>query len=117
MRFSTTRRLPVPKAPAVVQTVTPDQLVSDLNRRWNAMKSMTAKVEIQASVLKAEKGVATDYTTICGVILFSKPENLRQFLEVSQTLSPLPDGIPAEIAALQRRWYAEHDRHAAPWSM
>ena len=75
--ISTTRRLPVPKAPAVVQTVTPDQLVSDLNQRWDAMKSMTAKVEIQASVLKAEKGVATDYTTIGGVILFSKPENLR----------------------------------------
>jgi outer membrane lipoprotein-sorting protein len=75
--ISTTRHLPVPKAPAVTQTVTADELVSDLNKRWNDMKSMTAKVEIQASVLKAQKGVATDYTTIGGVILFSKPENLR----------------------------------------
>jgi len=75
--ISTTRRLPVPKVPAITQTVTPDELVGDLNKRWNEMHSMTAKVEIQASVLKAEKGVATDYTTFGGVILFSKPENLR----------------------------------------
>jgi len=75
--ISTTRRLPVPKAPAVTQTVTPDELVNDLNQRWSALNSMTAKVEIQASVLKAEKGVATDYTTFGGVVLFAKPAKLR----------------------------------------
>jgi outer membrane lipoprotein-sorting protein len=75
--FYTTRRLPVPKAPAITQTATPDQLVERLNKRWDGLKTMTAKVEIQASVLKTEKGVATDYTTIGGNILFSKPEKLR----------------------------------------
>src|SRR3974390_2659534 len=75
--ISTTRHLPVPKAPAITQTLTPDQLVDRLNKRWADVETMTAKVEIQASVLKAEKGVATDYTTIGGNILFSKPEKLR----------------------------------------
>jgi outer membrane lipoprotein-sorting protein len=75
--FYTTRRLPVPKAPSITQSVSPDELVDRLNKRWDALNTMTAKVEIQASVLKTEKGVATDYTTICGNILFSKPEKLR----------------------------------------
>jgi hypothetical protein len=75
--ISTTRHLPVPKAPSITQTVTPDQLVSQLNERWTSLNTMTAKVEMQASVLKAEKGEATDYTTIGGNILFGKPDNLR----------------------------------------
>ena len=75
--FYTTRRLPVPKAPAITLSATPDELVERLNKRWSELNTMTAKVEIQASVLKTEKGVATDYTTIGGNILFSKPEKLR----------------------------------------
>lgn len=75
--FYTTRHLPVPKAPSITQTATADDLVERLNKRWAALNSMTAKVEIQASVLKTEKGLATDYTTIGGNILFSKPEKLR----------------------------------------
>lgn len=75
--FYTTRRLPVPKAPSITQNVSPDELVDRLNKRWDALNTMTAKVEIQASVLKTEKGVATDYTTFSGNILFGKPEKLR----------------------------------------
>ena len=75
--FYTTRRLPVPKAPSITQNATADDLVERLNKRWAALNSMTAKVEIQASVLKTEKGLATDYTTFGGNILFSKPEKLR----------------------------------------
>jgi hypothetical protein len=75
--ISTTRHLPMPKAPSVTLTVSPDQLVDQMNERWAASNTMTAKVEMQASVLKQEKGFATDYTTIGGNILFSKPEKLR----------------------------------------
>jgi outer membrane lipoprotein-sorting protein len=75
--ISTTRRLPVPKPPAITQSVSPDELVDRLNRRWADLRTMTAKVEMQASVLKTEKGEATDYTTIGGNILFGKPEKLR----------------------------------------
>ena len=40
----TKRHLPVPKAPAIVQTATPDQLVEQLNQRWSALNTLTAKV-------------------------------------------------------------------------
>jgi outer membrane lipoprotein-sorting protein len=75
--ISTTRRLPVPKAPAIVQSVTPEDLVARLNQRWAALDTMTAKVEILTSVLKTKEGVAQDYTRIGGIILMRKPEMLR----------------------------------------
>jgi outer membrane lipoprotein-sorting protein len=73
----TTRRLPVPRPPTTVQTVTPEELVNRLNQHWDALDSLTAKVEIQASVLKSREGLAKDYTTFGGVILMRKPEMLR----------------------------------------
>ncbi|MDE3186862.1 MAG: hypothetical protein KGM96_04970 [Acidobacteriota bacterium] len=73
----TTRRLPVPRAPSMVQTVTPNDLVERLNQRWGAMQTLNATVEIQASVLKTKEGVAKDYTTFRGHILMRKPEQLR----------------------------------------
>ena len=75
--ISTTRHLPVPKAPAITQTVTPDELVKQLNDRWNSMDSMTAKVEILTSVLKTKEGLAKDYTHVDGIIVMRKPEQLR----------------------------------------
>jgi outer membrane lipoprotein-sorting protein len=77
--LSTTRRLPVPKAPAIVQTVTPEDLVAQLNKRWAALNSLTASVEIQASQLKTNEGVAKDYTTFRGQIMMRKPEMLRVY--------------------------------------
>lgn len=73
----TTRKLPIPKAPTVVQTATPDELVAKLNQRWGALDSLNATVEIQASVLKSKEGLAKDYTTFRGHILMRKPELLR----------------------------------------
>ncbi len=52
----TTRRLPVPKPPSMVQTVAPEELVAQLNQRWDALQSLNATVEIQASVLKSKVG-------------------------------------------------------------
>jgi len=75
----TTRRLPVPKPPSVVQTVSPDDLVAQLDRRWEALNSLYANVEIQASTLKKKEGVEKDYTTIPGLILMRKPEMLRVY--------------------------------------
>ncbi|MGA8044524.1 MAG: hypothetical protein WCA37_17145 [Terracidiphilus sp.] len=73
----TTRKLPVPKGPSVVQTMTPDQLVQRMNQRWDAMNTLNATVEIQASVLKSKEGIAKDYTTFRGHILMRKPAMLR----------------------------------------
>ncbi|MGA7342320.1 MAG: hypothetical protein WBE72_24700 [Terracidiphilus sp.] len=77
--ISTTRRLPVPKAPAVVQTVTPEELIADLNQRWDALQTLTVKVSIQASVQKPTEGLEKTMTTIPGIILLRKPEMLRVY--------------------------------------
>jgi hypothetical protein len=73
----TTRKLPMPKAPAITQTVTPEELVDRLNQRWEKVGSLTAKVEFRASVSKSNEGVATDYPSVEGHILMRKPEMLR----------------------------------------
>lgn len=75
--FPTTRRLPVPKAPALVQTATPQQLVTQLNDRWGALKNLTATVEIQATELKTAEGVEKDFPSCRGYIILSKPQLLR----------------------------------------
>jgi hypothetical protein len=73
----TTRKLPVPRAPAVIQTVAPVELVNRLNLRWEAMQTLNATVEIYASVMKTREGVEKDYTSFRGHILMRKPELLR----------------------------------------
>ncbi len=75
----TTRKLPIPKAPLVELTVTPDELVTQLNERWKKLDNLTAWVEIQASVIRTREGMAKDYTTIRGNIIMRKPEMLRVF--------------------------------------
>jgi hypothetical protein len=73
----TTRKLPVPKAPEITQTVTPKMLIDLLNQRWNAVNGLTATVEIQASEIKSNQGVATDFPSCRGYILMRKPDMLR----------------------------------------
>lgn len=73
----TTRKLPVPKAPEITQTVAPEELIEQLNQRWNAVSALTATVEIQASEIKSNQGVATDFPSCRGHILMRKPNMLR----------------------------------------
>jgi Outer membrane lipoprotein-sorting protein len=73
--FPTTRKLPVPKAPAVTQTASPDELVQQLNQRWDAVHSFTATVEIQATETKA--GAAKVFPSCRGYIVMEKPKMLR----------------------------------------
>jgi outer membrane lipoprotein-sorting protein len=77
--LSTTRKLPVPRPPDKIQTVTPEELVNRLNQRWEALNTLTAYVQIQASVLNSKQGEAKDYTTIPGIILIRKPQMLTVF--------------------------------------
>jgi outer membrane lipoprotein-sorting protein len=78
----TTRHLPVPKAPAVEQTLTPEQLVDKLDQRWDALNTLTAKVTIQASIEKPKEGLVRDEPTFPGIILLRKPEMLRVYGQV-----------------------------------
>lgn len=77
--FPTTRRLPVPKAPALVQNLTPQELVNQVNQRWEAMSTLTATVEISATELKTSQGLEKDFPSCRGFILMRKPKMLRVF--------------------------------------
>ena len=65
----TTRKLPVPKAPALTQTVAPDELVAQLNKRWDGVDALTATVEIRATELKNKEGVEKDFSSCRGFIV------------------------------------------------
>jgi hypothetical protein len=73
----THRKLPVPIAPTVVQSVLPSELVEQLNKRWGDLTSLSVTVEMQASVTK--NGVETGYPTVGGIILVRRPTDLRVF--------------------------------------
>jgi len=89
--ISTTRRLPVPKAPTIVQKATPTDLVAELNDRWKGMQTLNVTVEVQASSLKTKEGLARDYSTFPAIILMRKPEMLRVFARVPVIRIPMFD--------------------------
>jgi len=76
--FPTTRHLPAP-IPATVRSATPQELVNEINQRWDALNSMTATVEIQATEYKTAEGVQTvkDFPSCHANILMRKPKMLR----------------------------------------
>ena len=73
----TTRKLPVPKAPAVEQSISPEDLVARLNKSWDGITTLTAKVEFHARKYKTKEGAATDYPTVDGHLWMRKPDLLR----------------------------------------
>jgi len=73
----THHKLPIPKPPEVTQTVAPAELVARLNKSWEAVDNMTAKVDIQVSVLHPKEGLATDLPSVRGLIVMRKPGSLR----------------------------------------
>ena len=73
----TTRKLPIPKQPLITRTAAPEELVAQLDQRWEALESLNVTVEMQASVLKSKEGVARDYTSFRGHILMRKPGMMR----------------------------------------
>jgi hypothetical protein len=75
--FISKRKLPVPIAPAIVQSASADQLAASINDQWGKFQSLTATVDIQASHLKAKEGVATDYPTFHANLLLRKPGMIR----------------------------------------
>jgi hypothetical protein len=75
----TKRHLPAPVAPPNVQTISPEDLVKQINSRWDAVNSLTATVEIAATQTKTSEGAstATDFPTCRGYIVMQKPNKLR----------------------------------------
>jgi hypothetical protein len=103
------RHLPVPKSPARVQTATPEELVEQVNKRWDDFQNLTATVEMQATLLKPQEGLATDYPSVRGWIVMQKPNELRvagQYLGI-RVFDMASDGnkftlvIPSKNKAIQ----------------
>jgi hypothetical protein len=72
-----TRKLQTPKAPSVVLNADAGQLVAKINQANDVIHSMSATVDMKASVGGSHKGQVTDYTSFRGFILMRKPEMLR----------------------------------------
>jgi len=75
--LSHTRKLQTVKAPPVVINADAAQLVGQINHAYEAIHSLSATVDLQASVGGTRKGAVTDYTSLRAYILVRKPEMLR----------------------------------------
>jgi outer membrane lipoprotein-sorting protein len=75
----TRRKLPVPRAPALVQEATPADLVKILNDRWSALDTLNVTVDMKATVTHAQQGESSEYPAIRGIILLKKPFMLRVY--------------------------------------
>ncbi|HEY1579379.1 MAG TPA: outer membrane lipoprotein-sorting protein [Terracidiphilus sp.] len=71
------RHLPVPKQPSRVQEATPEELVAQVNKRWDQFDTVTATVDMQLTLTKAQEGLAKDYPSIRGWIVMQKPDKMR----------------------------------------
>lgn len=75
--LSHTHKIQQPKMPGVVMSADVQQLVSNINKQYESVQTLSATVEFQASVGGAQKGKITDYTSFRGFIRLRKPEMLR----------------------------------------
>jgi hypothetical protein len=72
-----TRAVPQMVRAGNLQTSTLGDLVAQINRRDEAIHSLSLTVTITASVGGAHAGKVTDYTSLSGYILLDKPDKLR----------------------------------------
>jgi outer membrane lipoprotein-sorting protein len=75
--FVHTRTVKQAKMPTVVMTATADELVQAVNKQCQAINSLSATVEFQASEGGPRKGKEKTYTSFSGYILLRKPEAIR----------------------------------------
>ena len=82
--------------PDVILEATAEELVQKMTDRFDAIQSMTASVEIEASVGGGRDGEIKEYTSVPGHILLRKPGDLRVLLTVpyvgTQLLDMVSDG-------------------------
>lgn len=72
-----TRVLEQPEMPGLVMSATAQELIQQLDARYDAIHSMNATVLFQADVGGAAKGKVTSYTSLRGYILLRQPSMLR----------------------------------------
>jgi outer membrane lipoprotein-sorting protein len=72
-----TRKLQTPQAPTTVQNADAAELAGRIKQAYDSIHSLSATVDLQASVGGTRKGSVTEYTSFRGFILVRKPEMLR----------------------------------------
>jgi outer membrane lipoprotein-sorting protein len=72
-----TRTIKQAKMPSVVMTATAEELVQAVNKQCQAINSLSATVEFQATEGGPRKGKEKTYTSFTGYILLRKPEAVR----------------------------------------
>ncbi len=82
--------------PAVIMSTSLEQLVSQVNGRFDSIRTMNAVVEIVARVGGARTGQVKEYPAFSGYILMEKPRKMRVILQVpivgSRALDMVSDG-------------------------
>jgi hypothetical protein len=90
------RTVPKTRPAEVVMNATLDQLLTQVDTRFNQIQSLTATVEIVASEGGSRQGQIIEHTSLGGYILLRKPEDLNVLLRVpvvgSQALDMVSDG-------------------------
>jgi outer membrane lipoprotein-sorting protein len=90
------RTVPKTHPAEVVMNATLDQLLSQVETRFNQIQSLNARVEIVASEGGARQGQIKEYPSFSGFILLRKPEDLNVLLRLpvvgSQALDMVSDG-------------------------
>ncbi|HEX4067949.1 MAG TPA: hypothetical protein VHZ09_18155 [Acidobacteriaceae bacterium] len=74
-----TRRVPIAKMPANVQSATPEQLVDIINKEYDAIDTLNATVTFTATTGGTLNGKVKTITPFGGYILLRKPDRLRVF--------------------------------------
>ncbi len=91
----------VPKVrPAdVLLSTSLDQLISQTNARYDSIQTMSATVEIQATVGGGRKGQVTEYPAFSGYIFVRKPEDIHVLLKL-----PLVGSIALDMVSDGKQW-------------
>ena len=76
------RAVPKTRPPDVVMGATLDQLLSQVDSRFNQIQTLNATVEIVASEGGARQGQIKEFPSFSGYIFMRKPENLRVLMRV-----------------------------------
>jgi outer membrane lipoprotein-sorting protein len=90
------RAVPKTHPPAVVLSTTLDQLLYQVDARFNEVQTLNATVEIVASEGGARQGQVKEFTSLGGYIFLRKPEDLRVLMRLpvlgSQALDMVSNG-------------------------
>jgi outer membrane lipoprotein-sorting protein len=93
------RTVPKTRPPDVVQSATLDQLLQQVNQRYDAVNTFNASVEVVASEGGSRQGQIKELTSVGGYIFLRKPEELRILLRV-----PVLGSLALDMVSNGKSW-------------